>query len=142
KRKNDTSRVAFFTPTFCTMNGVTQPDGPPSIFVMFGRKIVVVGTPGVPQGAAETAELVPLGGDAAAAAAGRVPLMSVSASAHASAAATFLTPRVCDEGRAIPVSARSPYRSRSARRAARSAAYWSSGIFASSGRAIRMKCDG
>jgi len=81
------------------MNGVTQPDGPPSIFVMFGRKIVVVGTPGVPHGAAETADVVTLTGDADAAAAGRGAFASVSASAsaQASAAPTFLTAGVCGE---------------------------------------------
>src|SRR2546426_399229 len=43
-------------PTFCTMNGVCQPSGPPSIFVMFGRYTVVVG--GGPGGAhAEDREL-------------------------------------------------------------------------------------
>src|SRR2546428_11518365 len=31
-------------PTFCTMNGVCHPSGPPSIFVMFGRYTVVVGS--------------------------------------------------------------------------------------------------
>ena len=35
------------------MKGVTQPDGPPSIFVMFGRNTVVVGVPGVPHAAAD-----------------------------------------------------------------------------------------
>jgi hypothetical protein len=64
---------------------------------MFGRKIVVVGTPGVPHGAAETANVVTLSGNADAAAAGRGLFMSASASAQASATATFLTSRVCDE---------------------------------------------
>src|SRR2546428_3933281 len=32
-----TSRVVFAAPTFCVMNGVWKPVGPPSVFVMFGR---------------------------------------------------------------------------------------------------------
>jgi hypothetical protein len=91
KRKNDTSSVAFFTPTFWTMNGVTQPDGPPSIFVMFGRKIVVVGVPVVPQGAAGTADTASLEGEAVAASAGRGPLIRASANTQASATGAFLT---------------------------------------------------
>jgi len=59
---------------------------------MFGRKIVVVGTPGVPHGAAGAADAVTLGGNAVAASADRGALVSVSASTQASPTATFLTP--------------------------------------------------
>jgi len=72
------------------MNGVTHPFGPPSIFVMFGRKIVVVGVPGVPHGAAGAADALAVGDNAVAAPAGRA-LIKVSASTQASIAATFLT---------------------------------------------------
>jgi hypothetical protein len=88
-------------PTFCTMNGVTQPFVPPSIFVMFGRKIVVVGTPGVPHGAAGAAAAdatgasavtvgaACVGGDATPASAGPGAATSVSASSAVSARATL-----------------------------------------------------
>jgi hypothetical protein len=73
------------------MNGVTHPDGPPSIFVMLGRKIVVVGTPGVPHGAAGTVDAPSFSGDASAETAGRGALASVSMSTQTSNATTFLT---------------------------------------------------
>src|SRR5438093_427465 len=86
------------------MNGVTQPDGPPSIFVMFGRKTVVVGVPGVPHAAADT-----LSEPAAVvvAAAGLALAPSVMASTQTSTTATFLTAASIDERRAALVSARS-----------------------------------
>jgi hypothetical protein len=59
--------------------------------VMFGRKIVVVGTPSVPQGAAGAAAAMSLSGDAVAATAGRGALASMSASTQTSIAPTFLT---------------------------------------------------
>jgi hypothetical protein len=58
---------------------------------MFGRKIVVVGTPGVPQGAAGAAAAVSLAGAAVAASAGRGALASGSASRQANRTAAFLT---------------------------------------------------
>src|SRR5712691_2222152 len=82
------------------MNGVTQPEGPPSIFVMFGRNTVVVGVPGVPHAAAD-AFGVP------AAAAGRALAPSVRASTQTSGAPTFLTAASIDERRATLVSLRS-----------------------------------
>jgi len=90
------------------MNGVTQPDGPPSIFVMFGRKIVVVGTPVVPHGAAGATDATSLVGDAVAAMAGRDALVSTNASTQTSSAPTFLTAASMRERRASSVSARSP----------------------------------
>jgi len=59
---------------------------------MLGRKIVVVGTPGVPHGAAEVADAVradsPVVDDAAL---GRAPTPNDSASTQTSRTATFLT---------------------------------------------------
>src|SRR2546425_6769959 len=86
------------------MNGVTQPDDPPSIFVMFGRNTVVVGVPGVPHAAAD-AFRVPA--TVVAAAAGRALAASVSASTQTSRAATFLTAASIDVRRATLVSLRS-----------------------------------
>jgi hypothetical protein len=40
------------------MKGVTQPAVPPRVFVMFGRKIVVAGVPGVPHAPERTADEV------------------------------------------------------------------------------------
>src|SRR5438309_1941684 len=78
------------------MNGVTQPDGPPSIFVMFGRNTVVVGVPGVPHADADAfREAVTVD----AAAAGRALAPSVSASTQTSMAPTFLTATSIGEGR-------------------------------------------
>src|SRR2546426_12426295 len=37
------SRSVAAVPTFCTMNGVCHPVGPPSMRVMFGRYTVIVG---------------------------------------------------------------------------------------------------
>jgi hypothetical protein len=59
---------------------------------MLGRKIVVVGVPGVPHGAAATADAVRAGSPVVvAAAAGRAPAPSDNRSKHTSANATFLT---------------------------------------------------
>src|SRR3989442_10873459 len=77
------------------MNGVTQPDGPPSIFVMFGRNTVVVGVPGVPHADADVFR-EPVNVDAAAA--GRAFAPSVSASTQTSIAPTFLTATSIGEG--------------------------------------------
>src|SRR6266568_1210993 len=86
------------------MKGVTQPDGPPSIFVMFGRNTVVVGVPGVPHAAADTFRVPAI---VVAAAAGRALAPSVSASRHTSMAPTFLTAASIDQRRAPLVSLRS-----------------------------------
>ncbi len=86
------------------MNGVTQPDGPPSIFVMFGRKTVVVGVPGVPHAIADALRE---SATAVTAAAGRALASSVSISTQASTAVTFLTAASIDERRAALVSVRS-----------------------------------
>src|SRR5437879_12146139 len=77
------------------MNGVTQPDGPPSIFVMFGRNTVVVGVPGVPHADADVFR-EPVTVDAAAA--GRAFAPSVSASTQTSMAPTCLTATSIGEG--------------------------------------------
>jgi hypothetical protein len=74
------------------MNGVTHPFGPPSIFVMLGRKTVVVGRPGVPHGAAGAADSIRgRSSVVVAAATGNACAPSESASAQASKTATFLT---------------------------------------------------
>src|SRR5947208_3071950 len=85
------------------MNGVTQPDGPPSIFVMFGRNTVVVGVPGVPHAAAEA---FPVPAIVVAAAAGRALAPRVSASRQ-TMAPTFLTAASIERRRAPLVSLRS-----------------------------------
>jgi hypothetical protein len=46
-------------PTFCTMNGVTQPKTPPKYLVMFGRKALLVGVLERSQVAAAGAALAP-----------------------------------------------------------------------------------
>jgi hypothetical protein len=71
---------------------------------MFGRKMVVVGVPGVPHAAVDT-----LSEPAAvvAAATGRALVSSVNISTQASTAATFLTAASIDERRAALVSVRS-----------------------------------
>src|SRR5207249_11288643 len=70
------------------MKGVTQPDGPPSIFVMFGRNTVVVGVPGVPHAAADAVAAPVV---IVAAAAGRALAPRDSASRQTITAASFLT---------------------------------------------------